>query len=194
MKTEKVMYDSPEAAQYKTVTGWVDRQGRFWGQDEHMARYCGSTHKLCPTCGSEMATNGFCDPCYNKKRAESFYTYPIAKEWDFPLVVFDTDKYLFDEDYLYDYLYECIETDTEPRLVTCTPNYCQELSYDYWEDIIPDDGGYEYIPDEILDAVDKLNIIIKQCHGKKPVSWNQGKERLSDEQIQEIKDAYADNL
>jgi hypothetical protein len=36
MKTEKiVMMDSDEAASIQTVTGWVDRQGRFWGGDEH---------------------------------------------------------------------------------------------------------------------------------------------------------------
>lgn len=33
MKTEKiVMMDSDEAASIQTVTGWVDRQGRFWGK------------------------------------------------------------------------------------------------------------------------------------------------------------------
>ncbi|MDE9687494.1 hypothetical protein R4T22_18735 [Citrobacter portucalensis] len=41
MKTEKiVMMDSDEAASIQTVTGWVDRQGRFWGGDEHQARCC----------------------------------------------------------------------------------------------------------------------------------------------------------
>lgn len=48
MKTEKiVMMDSDEAASIQTVTGWVDRQGRFWGGDEHQARWCGATHRKC---------------------------------------------------------------------------------------------------------------------------------------------------
>ncbi|HAT6800607.1 TPA: hypothetical protein JAN03_00980 [Citrobacter freundii] len=48
MKTEKiVMMDSDEAASIQTVTGWVDRHGRFWGGDEHQARWCGATHRKC---------------------------------------------------------------------------------------------------------------------------------------------------
>ncbi|MEB2744543.1 hypothetical protein [Citrobacter portucalensis] len=50
MKTEKiVMMDSDEAASIQTVTGWVDRQGRFWGKDENQARWCGATHRKCKT-------------------------------------------------------------------------------------------------------------------------------------------------
>jgi hypothetical protein len=36
-KIEKiVMMDSDEAASIKTVTGWVARDGLFWGNDEHI--------------------------------------------------------------------------------------------------------------------------------------------------------------
>lgn len=36
MSEEKVvMYESPEATSIRTVTGWVDPSGRFWGNDEH---------------------------------------------------------------------------------------------------------------------------------------------------------------
>ena len=31
-----IMEDSPEAASIKTVTGWVSRTGRFWGNDERL--------------------------------------------------------------------------------------------------------------------------------------------------------------
>jgi len=45
---EKIVpYDSAEAASIQTVTGWVSRSGRFWGNDEHMARYDGCTHRKC---------------------------------------------------------------------------------------------------------------------------------------------------
>jgi hypothetical protein len=48
MPEEKVvMYESSEAASIQTVTGWVGADGRFWGNDEHMARYCGATHRHC---------------------------------------------------------------------------------------------------------------------------------------------------
>ena len=36
---EKIVpYDSAEAASIQTVTGWVSRSRRFWGDDEHMAQ------------------------------------------------------------------------------------------------------------------------------------------------------------
>lgn len=37
---EKIVpYDSSEAASIQTVTGWVSRSGRFWGNDEQMERF-----------------------------------------------------------------------------------------------------------------------------------------------------------
>ncbi|WP_244858805.1 hypothetical protein [Pseudomonas sp. B2021] len=48
MPEEKVvMYEPPQAASIQTVTGWVGADGRFWGKDEHMARWCGATHRHC---------------------------------------------------------------------------------------------------------------------------------------------------
>ncbi|EKB5404420.1 hypothetical protein OOP60_004875 [Salmonella enterica] len=46
-KEKIVMMDSDEAASIRTLTGWVDRQGRFWGNDEYQARWCGATHRKC---------------------------------------------------------------------------------------------------------------------------------------------------
>lgn len=42
-----IMYDSPEAASLKTVTGWVYEDGRLFGQDENLARFCDATHRSC---------------------------------------------------------------------------------------------------------------------------------------------------
>ena len=42
-KTEEiVVYNSPEAATYRTdIKGWVSRNGLYCGQDEDLARYKG---------------------------------------------------------------------------------------------------------------------------------------------------------
>lgn len=53
-----VMYESTEAASIEAVTGWVDPHGRFWGKDEHMARYCGSTHRHCASTPFMPRTGG----------------------------------------------------------------------------------------------------------------------------------------
>jgi len=72
MKTEKVvMMDSDEAASIQTVTGWVDRQGRFWGSDEHQARWSGATHRKCKNKPDEHpihSTNGYCEECHRESR------------------------------------------------------------------------------------------------------------------------------
>ena len=45
---EVVMIDDPRAATLVTVTGWRSRDGRFYGDNEHSARWAGCTHvKMC---------------------------------------------------------------------------------------------------------------------------------------------------
>ena len=57
-----IMYDSPEAASIKTITGWVSSAGRFWGDNEHMARYDGSTHMKCKNNPDHpMGVGAICD-------------------------------------------------------------------------------------------------------------------------------------
>ena len=72
MKENKkvIMFDSDEAAQYKTnLSGWVSRDNHFFGEDEHMARYVGCTHRKCEDCG-EPTEKGWlvCDNCREKRR------------------------------------------------------------------------------------------------------------------------------
>lgn len=126
MPEEKVvMYESPEAASIQTVTGWVDRSGRFWGQDEHMARYCGSTHRQCANNPAHPihATNGWCKECWAESRAAKFKAMP-KREWDGePITDYDGDRYFFDEDDLRDYLVEHEIDLADLKLVFCSPNY-----------------------------------------------------------------------
>lgn len=67
---EMILASSPEAASIQTVTGWVARDGRFWGDDERMARYCGSTHSICeknPAHGP-VENRSYCEACYAERR------------------------------------------------------------------------------------------------------------------------------
>lgn len=163
----KVMYDSTEAAEIKTVTGWVSRSGRFWGKDEHMARWEGSTHKLCE-CGNLIKKErSKCDFCSEKVRVEMYYKLPLA-EWDgkTPVALWDDDKYFFDEGDIEDYLEE---SELEPealRLVLCEPNYPRCIDEDYWEDSLPDDGE---MPKDIKAKIEELNALLKSS---KPISWS----------------------
>ncbi|MEQ1969482.1 ead/Ea22-like family protein, partial [Xenorhabdus nematophila] len=74
MSKKIVMYDSPEAAQIKIVTGWVSRDGRFWGDDERMARYCGATHRQCENNPDHpiIGVHDYCDLCRAKMAVQAF--------------------------------------------------------------------------------------------------------------------------
>lgn len=166
---QRVMYDSPEAAKIETVTGWRARTGEFWGDNEHMARYCGSTHKRCDQCGGVVEKGSWCSPCHQVKRREKFAGYE-RKSWDGmePVNLFDTDVYFFSLDALADY---CAEHDVKAAdlpLVFCMPNYASAIDpADHFIDDLPEDGE---IPDDLAEAFDALNKVIA-AHTT-PLSWS----------------------
>lgn len=171
MTNKVIMYDSPEAAQFVTVTGWATKDGRFFGDNEHLARYCGSTHKSCDKDESHPPhrTNGYCEECAAIKRFEKFNAMPVV-EWDkeTPLNLFDTDLYFYDEDQVSDY---CIERDVdaaELSLVLCEPNRMHTIcADDQWCDVFAEDV---LLPSEVEDALNTLNAAIEE-YGK-AVSWS----------------------
>lgn len=161
---EMVLYDAPEAATFKEgLKGWVSSNGQYWGNDEHMARWCGATHKKCETCGSINEIRSYCRPCRDNKMAEKFDKYPVEK-WDgeTPLCLFDSDVYFFEEAIL-DYLAD--NPDEDPRICKCRPNYLSQVNEDNWCDDLPDDGE---LPDEVATALEALNKAIAEAG---PVSW-----------------------
>lgn len=161
MKNEPIILDSSdEAAKIATVTGWVSRLGRFWGDDERMARYDGCTHRGCDDCGKPVPKCGFtvCDGCRKKRSDARFAAFEIV-EWDgeTPLNLYDTDRYFFDADEVRDFIEERGIVPEELRLVLCEPEYLRQLDADIWEDNLPDDGE---LPDEVQEALDALNKVI----------------------------------
>ena len=78
-ETVKIRYDSPDAAQQVTVTGWQSRDGRFYGNDEHLARWAGCTHLIC-ACGAEMEKGyNICKTCRRKADAEQYEAMPFME-------------------------------------------------------------------------------------------------------------------
>lgn len=172
---EIIMYDSPEAAQYKTVTGWVGG-GRFWGKDEHMARYCGSTHNKC-ACGNTMSKSyTLCEGCMAKKRKEAYLQLPY-KEYDgSPVAMQWGERYFFNEEEIICHLEDLFieEGIEELELVFCEEQHFFEIDSEIWRDILPED---EYdLPNKMQDAIDALNEVIKSLP---PASYLPGKIRTS---------------
>jgi len=155
-KEEVVMFASDEAAQLKTITGWVDRHGRYFGNDERLARYSGSTHDVCE-CG-KVRSKGWtiCESCREKKRREEYLALPY-KEYDGSPVYSDShDKYFFDQDDIETFLADELN-ETSIDLVFCTPVKYSHIDYDYWEDSLAED---QELNESLAKKVEELNSFI----------------------------------
>jgi len=177
-----VMYDSPEAAKQVTVTGWLSRLNHFFGDDEHIARYDGCTHRPCNTCGSPTEKHYiYCETCRNQREIEKYKEMP-RKPWDGDGMIYSeaADKFFSDWGEVEDYLYDNSELPEENslkaedlRLVICKPQYLCEVETTYWEDALSTSDGDEIDPpDEVIEALRSLNEAIKKAG---PVSWQPGK-------------------
>jgi hypothetical protein len=177
MKTEEVLYNAPEAAEFRTnISGWVSRSGRFWGKDEHMARWEGCTHIICK-CGQPTKKDyTICEDCRAKQRIERYNAMPF-KQWDgqTPLCLANSDQFFWSEEDIDIYLDDNELKPEDLRLVICEPNYMQELDAGYWDDVFAVD--MEELPKDIEDAMENLNRIIHKRNETQPISWGEGKFR-----------------
>ena len=186
-----IMFDSPEAANLQTVTGWVSANGRFFGNDENLARYCGATHRRCEKNPNHpiYEIRSWCKQCHQDSRQAKFAAMPV-KDWaGEPLVIFDGDRYFFDEDSLRDYLIDSGIELADLQLCICEPNYPSEIDpADHFCDDLPEDG--EIRDDQLLAAFELLNEMIRQSE---PLSWSEGEfaARLPQSIIDEITEARA---
>lgn len=175
--TEKdvVLNTADEAAKLMTVTGWVSRHGRFYGQDERTARYDGCTHVVCE-CGKPTEKSWtHCAECREKRSHERWLALPLV-EWDgiTPLCLHDDDQYFFDVDSIHEHAEEHEIPVSSLRLVVCEPNLAREVDPDYWTDELVEDGE---LPDWLEKALELLNRTIRINRGD-PLSWSAGKQRV----------------
>lgn len=193
MKDEKViMYDSSEAAEQITLTGWISKGegGRFWYKDEHAARYSGCTHMTCE-CGNIMRKGWLkCDECRRKISVENYNKRPF-EEWDGekPVVEWDGDNYFFNLDDLHEFMGE--NELEEIDLLICDPVSFRQIDY---EDITSDTHE-DWEPSKELEMkVDAFNKFIKSLP---PHSWTPGKIRTSykmpEDLLVEWKEEWAKN-
>lgn len=174
MKPETIVLDSSdEAAKLVTVTGWVSRHGHFFGADERLARYDGSTHSACE-CG-QVKTKSYirCTACQEKFDRERWEAME-AKEWDGsePVCLQDGDRYFWSLD---DFLEWCEREEMDPQaqqLVFAVETYLHQVDEDYWQNDLPEDGD---LPPKVEEALKVFNAVIK---AEGPASWWPGKVRV----------------
>ena len=163
-----ILNTSDEAAKKVTLTGWVNRHGQFFGDDERLARWSGATHLSCQRCGTphdKLYT--FCEACREVNTITRWGKLK-QKDWDgsSPVCLFDGDEFFFDVESFLDW---CADRDTKPsdvRLVHCRPHYLSTVDTDHWTDDLPEDGE---LPPEIEAALGELNAKIA-AHAE-PISW-----------------------
>lgn len=168
--TDKILYDSKEAAQQKTVTGWVSSTGQYWGDNEHMARWSGCTHLKCE-CGNEHSRSWtICETCREINRCEKFEALE-KRVWDgeIPLCLDDGDEYFFDEESLIDYAEENEISISDLQLRICEPIAMQTIDESSLLDDLHEDAE---LPDKIASMVDALN---KEIMSLGPQSWTPSK-------------------
>lgn len=174
-KPEIIILDtSDEAASIKTVTGWVSRTGRFWGDDERMARYDGSTHKTCD-CGQIVAQNDYCRPCSDARQLAKFHAMERAP-WNGTDYLYSeaADGYFADMAEVEEYCAENDLTLVDMRLVICEPNDAREIDpNEHYTDDLAEDCE---VPAAIAAAFEVLNKVIRE-HGT-ALSWSPRKYAL----------------
>lgn len=188
MSTEVIRYE--DAAELVTVKGWqCKRCQRFWGVDEHMAKWCCATELPCDECGGRNPDKHYtcCGECRSKRVAKKWEElYAKAVEWDgktYPIFSDSHDRYFFDEDELSDFLYDnslppdiderlvpllkksAIEIAAECRFRLCTPN--NGRSFDMNEFLCDD-----LAEDHEVDAREVEQVVNDWIKENAPFSWN----------------------
>lgn len=174
-ETEVILPGDSRAARYVTdVKGWVSRDGRFYGDDERLARWAGSTHNECEECGAVTARPYVkCPLCRQKAEIDRYAQREKRPYKGEPVYSEAVERFFFDDGDLADYLEEDDALPVESlHLVFCEPQFASEIdAEDQWQDIIPEDGE---APGWLREAVEVLNETIR-AHRKDPVSWVGGK-------------------
>lgn len=183
-KQDYIFPDSPEAARFaENISGWVDRNGVFFAEDEQSARYSGATHVHCTGCGNVISKNAYCKACAEKRDNEQYSNAPW-QVWDgkTPLYSETLDEWIFNENDLVSHAYDfasdngyILAGDFDPdivydkmRLYLCKPHKLGHVEQDYWFDDLGEDGE---LPDSICEALAALNEAIDKANAESPCSW-----------------------
>lgn len=179
--TDKIILeDSPEAATYVTnIKGWVDVNGRFWGDGpfaESSARASSMTHRPCVDCTVLLARSSHprCPTC-SVRRVRARYEKLDKKSWypeDGPITLFDDSEHYF---FSYEDLDEYCERNDNCSYDALMPVLCERAHFRYadadmWEDVSGEDG--DLIPVELMKALDEFNEKIEAVNNAdKPSVW-----------------------
>lgn len=178
MADDPIFPDDPRAATRQTVEGWVSRDGRFYGDDERLARWAGATHQRCTGCGAAVdKTWTLCPACREARERERYAQRP-RKAWDGVQMVYSetTQRFYVSPEDACDELDDVDETLADRRIVLCEPVEAHLLTGEEWADDLPDEGGD--VPEPLTDAIQAFNAAVKGLI----LSWRPGRYALAEEE------------
>lgn len=164
-----------EAAERRTVEGWVcNTCRRWWADDEHMARWCCSTDQPCACGGRRSKHSTVCDACREKREAERWEARE-RRPYDGGYLYSETlGRYFDDADDVADWLAGEDDHDYESlRLVLCDKVFACEIDGDDWfADDLPEDCTLDDVAADICEAIGAVNAVIaaRRKDGR-PLSW-----------------------
>jgi hypothetical protein len=159
-KVQIILPTDEGIVEYRTdISGWVGKNGRFYGKDEQLARYANSTHGICRVCESPTEHKWLiCRSCQEKERYEKYLQLPYDVYMGEPVFSYG-GEYFHTEDDLIDHLVDN-ELD-EIELYPSKPIHLYQLDADYWDDCLAED---QEIPAELEVQIEKLNKVIGELN------------------------------
>lgn len=189
-ETEAIFEDDPRAAYLGTVTGWISRDGYFYGNHEKAARYAGSTHKMCK-CGNIFKKNSYCALCHEMNVIDRYHGMKECENAPGNMFFSDAfDEYFPDVEEIVEFMYDNdVRVVEDLRLQPTRPNKCfAPDAIDLYSGILPDDGDYHSIPESVLLAFSELEEKLKELDAT--LSWEPMNAKLSKKQVEEIQKQY----
>lgn len=174
-----VMRGSDEAARLETRAVWVCRHNHNH-DDERSARYCGSTHVACSSCGVPVEKCWLkCATCRAADDLAKYEALPRVPYTGDPVYSDALDRYLMDEDEIEYALDDMDEgaTVADLRLVECRPNMAADYAptSELFADGIDTESDGE-LPGDVDDALDAFRKALEACTA--PLSWSSGKKAI----------------
>lgn len=158
MTEQKLPYEQAAEIRKKDFNGWCCKScDRYYGEEEHIARYCCAKDLPCNTPGCKgRAEKPYvcCKECLKKHDRERWLALPeVPWDGETPLCLFDDDHYFFSIEDLDDYLEENKMEIEDVQVVICEK---ADKPYFSITDFLCD-----YMPeDEDVDDADEIDKIV----------------------------------
>ncbi len=182
----EIRYEDSAEMRTGIIGWWCKSCNRYWGSDEHMARYCCATSLPCECGGrTEARYSTLCRACRRVKVAARWEAMEKV-EWDgkTPVCKWDSDGYFFDEDELADHIADVIH---EGGSVECLRlAHCERSVPRTFEmaEFLQDYLGLDFDDHQMFLAIDEeVNSWIKK---NAPVMWEPGGKAISAESLRPL--------